>query len=110
SNMTVVLQGYSPPHALRSFPTRRSSDLRLAAKDEFTSDLAMQAGKRAMQNAGITAEQLDLLIVATVTPDMPFPSTACLLQQKLGDRKSTRLNSSHVAISYAVFCLKKKNT
>src|SRR5215470_7820192 len=38
---------------------------RLAAKDEFTSDLAMHAAKRALENAGITAEQLDLLIVAT---------------------------------------------
>src|SRR5437762_13567770 len=61
---------------------------RLAAKDEFTSDLATQAAKRAMQNAGITSEQLDLLIVATITPDMPFPSTACLVQQKLGARRA----------------------
>jgi 3-oxoacyl-[acyl-carrier-protein] synthase-3 len=56
----------------------------LAAKDEFTSDLALKAAQRAMQNAGITAEKLDLIIVATITPDMPFPSTACLVQQKLG--------------------------
>src|SRR5438874_786234 len=55
---------------------------RLAAKDEFTSDLAMQAATRALHNAAIKPAQLDLLIVATVTPDMPFPSTACLLQQK----------------------------
>src|SRR5437588_7868935 len=61
---------------------------RLAAKDEFTSDLAMQAASRAMRNAAITPDQLDLLIVATVTPDMPFPSTACLLQQKLGARRA----------------------
>jgi len=37
-----------------------------------------------MTNAGITAEQIDLIIVATITPDMPFPSTSCLVQQKIG--------------------------
>jgi len=57
---------------------------RLAASDEFTSDLATQAARKAMQMAGVTAEQIDLIIIATITPDMPFPSTACLVQQKIG--------------------------
>ncbi|HEY5482048.1 MAG TPA: beta-ketoacyl-ACP synthase III [Verrucomicrobiae bacterium] len=57
---------------------------RLAAKGEFTSDLATQAALRAMERAGVTAEQIDLIIVATITPDMPFPSTACLVQRKIG--------------------------
>src|SRR5712671_4609177 len=57
---------------------------RLAASDEFTSDLATQAAGKAMQMAGVTAEQIDLIIIATITPDMPFPSTACLVQQKIG--------------------------
>ncbi|MCX6894623.1 MAG: 3-oxoacyl-ACP synthase, partial [Verrucomicrobia bacterium] len=57
---------------------------RIAAADEFTSDMAAKAAARAMQMAGVTAEQIDLIIVATITPDMPFPSTACLVQQKLG--------------------------
>ncbi|HSU53906.1 MAG TPA: beta-ketoacyl-ACP synthase III [Candidatus Dormibacteraeota bacterium] len=61
---------------------------RIAAKDEFTSDLATKAAQRAMQQAGITAEQIDLIIVATITPDMPFPSTACLVQQKLGAHRA----------------------
>lgn len=56
----------------------------IAAKDEFTSDLATQAAQRAMQRAGVTAEQIDLIVVATITPDMPFPSTAALVQRKLG--------------------------
>lgn len=60
---------------------------RIAAADEFTSDLATKAAQRAMKMAGITAEQIDLIIVATITPDMPFPSTACLVQQKLGARR-----------------------
>ncbi len=61
---------------------------RLAAKNEFTSDMATQAALRAMKRAGVTAEQIDLIIVATVTPDMVFPSTACLVQRKLGARRA----------------------
>src|SRR5689334_21920330 len=57
---------------------------RIAAKNEFTSDLAAQAAQRALQKAGVGAGQVDLIIVATITPDMPFPSTACLVQQKIG--------------------------
>lgn len=57
---------------------------RIAAENEATSDLAVAAGRRALERAGVTADQVDLIIVATITPDMPFPSTACLVQQKLG--------------------------
>ena len=57
---------------------------RIAAADEFTSDLATKAAERAMKMAGVTAGQIDLIIVATLTPDMPFPSTACLVQRKIG--------------------------
>ena len=57
---------------------------RIAAKNEFTSDLATQAALRAMRCAGVTADQIELIVVATITPDMPFPSTACLVQRKLG--------------------------
>ncbi len=45
----------------------------IAAENEFTSDLATKAALKAIANAGITAEQIDLIIVATITPDMPFP-------------------------------------
>jgi 3-oxoacyl-[acyl-carrier-protein] synthase-3 len=61
---------------------------RIAAKNEFTSDMAVKAAQRAMRMAGVTAEQIDLIAVATITPDMPFPSTACLVQQKLGARRA----------------------
>jgi len=61
---------------------------RVAAKDEFTSDMAAKAGQRALKMAGVTAEQVDLIIVATVTPDMPFPSTACFVQHKIGARRA----------------------
>ena len=57
---------------------------RIAAPNEHTSDLATKAAERAMKMAGVTADQIDLIIVATLTPDMLFPSTACLVQRKLG--------------------------
>ena len=57
---------------------------RIAAANEFTSDLAAKAAAKAMKMAGVTADQIDLIIIATLTPDMPFPSTACLVQHKLG--------------------------
>src|SRR6187431_508085 len=57
---------------------------RVAACDEFTSDIAAKAAKIALERANISPEQVDLIIVATITPDMPFPSTACLVQQKIG--------------------------
>jgi len=58
----------------------------VAADDEKTSDLALQASRRALEAAGIAPADLDLIIVATTTPDMVFPSTACILQSKLGVR------------------------
>ena len=61
---------------------------RVAAEDEFTSDLAAKAAQRALKMAGVTPQQVDLIIVATITPDMPFPSTACLVQHKLGARRA----------------------
>ena len=60
----------------------------IAAENEFTSDLGAEAAKRAMAMAGVTADQIDLIIVATITPDMPFPSTACLIQHKLGAKRA----------------------
>jgi 3-oxoacyl-[acyl-carrier-protein] synthase III len=60
----------------------------IAAEGEYTSDLATRAAQRAMENGGITAEEIDLIIVATITPDMMFPATACLVQQKLGARRA----------------------
>jgi 3-oxoacyl-[acyl-carrier-protein] synthase-3 len=57
---------------------------RIAAKNESTSDLAAKAALLALERAKITPDQVDLIIVATITPDMPFPSTACLVQQKIG--------------------------
>src|SRR6266478_8505360 len=60
----------------------------IAAANEFTSDMAARAALRAMESGGITPDQIDLIIVATITPDMMFPATACLVQQKIGARRS----------------------
>ena len=56
----------------------------IASDGEQTSDLAVAASRIALREAGIAPEQLDLIIVATTTPDMVFPSTACIVQDKLG--------------------------
>jgi 3-oxoacyl-[acyl-carrier-protein] synthase-3 len=65
---------------------------RIAAANEFTSDLAAKAAGRALEMAGVTADQIDLIIVASITPDMPFPNTACLVQQKIGARRVPSLD------------------
>lgn len=57
---------------------------RFAGENENTSDLALEASRRALEDAGVSPEKIDLVVVATITPDMAFPSTACLLQHKLG--------------------------
>ena len=55
-----------------------------AAENELTSDLAVIAAQRALEEANLTGDDIDLIIVATATPDMQFPSTATIVQQKLG--------------------------
>ncbi|MBD3918201.1 ketoacyl-ACP synthase III [Paenibacillus sp. PR3] len=67
---------------------------RIAAPNQATSDLAFRASQEALRAAGLTAEDIDLIIVATITPDMFFPSTACLLQDKLGAKKAAAFDLS----------------
>lgn len=57
---------------------------RIGDENTSTSDLCVQAANMALNNSGIKPEQIDLIIVATVTPDMPFPATACIIQDRLG--------------------------
>ena len=56
----------------------------VAAEGETTSDLAYHAAMRALEAAGVNASELDLIVVGTTTPDLIFPSTACLLQHRIG--------------------------
>ena len=67
---------------------------RIAAPHEATSDLAYEAAVRALNAAGVAAEDVDLIIVATITPDMFFPSTACLVQDRLGARNAAAFDVS----------------
>lgn len=61
---------------------------RIAATGEACSDLAVQAGKRALAAAGVAATDLDMILVATCTGDFPLPATACLVQHQLGATKA----------------------
>jgi len=64
------------------------SERRIAADDEFTSDLATNASTKALDDAGIKAEDIELIIVATLTPDKVFPNTASLVQSNIGSPKA----------------------
>lgn len=66
----------------------------IAAPEQATSDLAYEAAVEALRSAGMSAEELDLIIVATVTPDSAFPSTACILQDKLGASRAAAFDLS----------------
>ncbi|MFF2482690.1 beta-ketoacyl-ACP synthase III [Paenibacillus sp. NPDC058071] len=67
---------------------------RLVAPEQATSDLGYEASKIALKAAGLTPEDIDLIIVATITPDMFFPSTACLIQEKLGAKRAAAFDLS----------------
>ncbi len=77
---------------------------RIAGSGTATSDLAYQASKAALVEAGIAAQELDLIIVATMTPDMPMPATACLLQHLLGANRAAAfdLNAACTGFIYAL--------
>src|SRR5207302_2518187 len=97
------------PRYLHSFPTRRSSDLlsdSCASRGEYDIDLEPDELDRDLSHAFGASLRPAILDRDIATLD-PAEFTQSL--HKSGDRKSTRLNSSHVKISYAVFCLKKKN-
>ncbi|MBV7508528.1 ketoacyl-ACP synthase III [Bacillus sp. sid0103] len=67
---------------------------RIAADDVNTSDMAFEAAQKAIKDAGITADEIDLILVATVTPDTPFPSVACRIQERLGATKAAAMDVS----------------
>jgi 3-oxoacyl-[acyl-carrier-protein] synthase-3 len=56
----------------------------IAAEGEFTSDLGAKAALRALESAGISAADIDMLVVGTITGDYPWPATACIIQEKIG--------------------------
>ena len=93
----IGLDTYVPPHQLTNFDLEKMVDtsdewivsrtgikVRNVVKDETTSMLGAEAAKKALAKANVAPEEVDLIITATATPDMIFPSTACLIQHKIG--------------------------
>ncbi|MEY3392350.1 MAG: hypothetical protein RLZZ322_1199 [Verrucomicrobiota bacterium] len=81
------------------------AERRIAAAGEAPSDMGAKASAQALSRAGLTPADVDLLIVATMTPDVPFPSTACLLQAKLGLRRDIPCFDVSAACSGFVYAL-----
>jgi 3-oxoacyl-[acyl-carrier-protein] synthase-3 len=73
---------------------------RIAADDEATSDMALKASRRALQQAGVHPSELDLIIVPTATPDMVFPCTASLLQDRLGATRAGAFDLSSACTGF----------
>jgi len=75
--------------------TRTGIEERRIADDSMnTSDMAYEAARNAIDNAGISPEEIDLILVATVTPDQPFPTVSCILQDRLGAKKAAAMDLS----------------
>jgi 3-oxoacyl-[acyl-carrier-protein] synthase III len=77
---------------------------RIAAPDEATSDMATAASKKALEMAGVRADELDLIICGTVTADMPFPAASCFVQAKIGATKAAAFDVS-AACAGSLFAL-----
>lgn len=84
--------------------TRTGIERRYISLDENTSDLAVEASKKALSQARLSAEDIDLIIVATVTPDNFTPSTACIVQDKLGAKNAWAfdINAACTGFIYAL--------
>lgn len=67
---------------------------RISSDNVNSSDMAYEAAMKALENANISAEEIDMILVATVTPDQPFPSIACMIQDKLGAKKAAAMDVS----------------
>ncbi len=74
---------------------------RIAAPEVAASDLACEAAVEAMADAGVGADDLDLIVVGTATPDMLFPATACLVQDRLGAKRAGAFDASAACSSWA---------
>ena len=84
--------------------TRTGIERRYISLDENTSDLAVEASKKALNQAGLSAEDIDLIILATITPDNFTPSTACIVQDKLGAKNAWAfdINAACTGFIYAL--------
>src|SRR5205814_9568335 len=99
---SVSLPAPRPTHALHSFPTRRSSDLLRALRRSLWRNRLLPRGCAHKKQERYCSQHQDTLVMRLHQSFLSNENRLTL------DRKSTRLNSSHLGISYAVFCLKKK--
>ena len=77
---------------------------RIADAEEFTSQMGAHAARMALAAAGMAAEDLDMILVATITPDYIFPSTACLIQQEIGAKNAAGMDVQAACTGY-LYCL-----
>ncbi len=110
----TALGCYVPPHVLTNFELEKMvktnnqwivertgiSERHIASPDIATSDMAVLAARQAIESRGIEAGDLDVIIVCTVTPDMFFPSTACIVQNHLGAHKAWGYDLSAACSGY----------
>lgn len=73
---------------------------RLARPDEYTSEMGVSAAKRAIADAGLSSSQIDFVLVATLTPDYTFPSTACLIQHEIGAKSAGAMDIQAACSGY----------
>lgn len=122
SSGIVSIGAYAPPELLTNFDLEKIVDTsdewirtrtgirtrHIASRDLCTSDVALPAGRLALERAGMSADELELIIFATMTPDAPCPSTACFLQHKLGATRAAALDVS-AACSGFIYALSVAN-
>jgi 3-oxoacyl-[acyl-carrier-protein] synthase-3 len=94
------LESISPTNAKWVFENLGIKERRIAEDNVSTSDLAAEAALRAIENAGLTPEDIDLIIVATATPDRLAPSTACIVQDKIKAYNSVAFDISAVCSGF----------
>ena len=102
----VGLGMYAPPKALTNADLEKMVDTsdswimertgikerRIAEPNSATSDFCLEASRRALEEAGVSPSEIDIIVVGTCTPDMPLPSTACFLQMKIGAERAFALD------------------
>lgn len=100
TNEDLAPLGYDPEWIVQRTGIR---ERRRAADHEATSDMAYMAARQCLNDAQVSPEEIDLILVATMTPDMPTPSTACLLQRRLGSPAAAMdLNAACSGFMYAL--------
>src|SRR4030042_2537846 len=110
----IATGAYVPPKVLTNFDLDKMVDTsdewiisrsgirerRIVEKNVVTSDLGAEAARRALEMAGLTAEDLDFIIVGTNSPDMSFPCTGCFIQAKIGAKKAAAFDVSAGCTSF----------